>query len=630
MILNQFKRVMLNLLLVLLVYQAIRLCFYLVNHSFFQLNGVGEYFYLVWNSLRFDLSVLFIINSIYVVFGLLPFQFIHNKRYQSILNFWFLLSNVLAILFDIADIAYFPFQRKRMSSEVFNLIGRKSDFIDLLPSYIIQFWYVPFFIIGFVWLLIFLNKKINKISLCNNNQLINLFFIFKIITSWLLAFLAIRGGFQLKPILTFNALSVTSNDKVALVYNTPFSILHTLQEQQVPEINFYSEQEMDKFIRPYHVPIRNTSVKNCNIVLIVLESFGKSYTGISGRKSYTPFLDSIMANGLTFTNAFANANISATGIPAIIAGIPAFMEEPFATSPYGQNSIDALPKLLNKIGYSSSFYHGGTNGTMSFDLFAKNAGYDTYFGRNEYANDNDYDGSWGIWDEPYLQYVANELDKKSKPFFSTVFTLSSHEPFHLPTQYKQSELAKLNSIQRGVSYTDLALRHFFETASKKAWFANTLFVITPDHNYIACHDEQGYYNTGFGLYAIPVVFYKPNDTMLKGIDSNAFQQINIMPTVLDYINYPNRYFTFGRSAFDTLSIPFVFNYANNYNQFLFNEYLVTANDTNLNGIFYFKQDSLLKQNLLPNDSLKSALFPRFKAYKQFLNNSIRGNKQTAN
>jgi phosphoglycerol transferase MdoB-like AlkP superfamily enzyme len=628
MIPQQFKKVGLNLLLVMAFYQVIRFVFFIVNQSYFEVNGVGDYLWLMLHSLRFDVSVLFIINALYVFFGLLPLSIVCQKWYGKLLNFLFVLPNSIAFVFDMVDIAYFPFQRKRMSAEVFNLISRKSDFIDLLPNYVFQFWYVPLLVITCVGVFIYLNNRINKFFQIIDYQLLNIKNIILILSFWGLAFLAIRGGWQLKPILTFNALAVTSNANVALVYNTAFSLTHTLREQQLNELHFFSDKELAQWVQPIHLPNVNKKSNNCNVVIIILESVGKSYTQIGGRKSYSPCLDSIMQHGLTFTHAFANANISASGIPAILAGIPNFMEEPFATSPYGQNSIDALPRLLGNIGYSTSFFHGGTNGTMSFDLFAKNAGFQSYFGRNEYPNQHDFDGTWGIWDEPYLQYFANELERQTEPFFSTVFTLSSHAPFHLPSKYAHAEFSKFGDIQRVISYTDLSLKKFFQIAATKPWFKNTLFVITPDHNYVACHDDMGYYNNGFGLLSIPIVFYKPNEPKVKGTNNTIFQQINILPTVLDFVNYPKPYFAFGKSAFDTIRNSFVFHNANHFNQFLSDNYLLTASDTNLQAMYHFGNDSFLKHNLLPNDSLQNAYLPRFRAFQQLLHESIISNKHT--
>lgn len=628
MINTKYKKILLQLIGVVFFFQIVRLLFYSVNHSFFEINGIGEYLKHVLFSLRFDISTVFTINLLFIVFALLPFKFVENKFYQKILYSWFLFSNIIVFLFDISDIGYYPYVRKRMTIDVFNLLGRKSDFIDLLPSYIKEFWYVTLFVILFIVAFIVINNKINKKYNSSTS-----FSFFRQVGIWILSIgisiLAIRGGFQLKPILANSALLYTSSQNANLILNTPFSIIHSYElGQPLKPLNFYSENELKNYFQPIKNYSRNQKTIKPNIVIIILESFGKSYTGISGLKSYTPFLDSIMQNSLVFTEAFANGHTSAMGIPAVIAGIPSFMNADFVTSPYANNQIDAMPNLLKKIGYSTSFFHGGTNGTMSFDIFAKNAGFENYYGRTEYNNDKNFDGTWGIWDEPYLQYYANELGKQKQPFFSSIFTLSSHEPFGLPKDFKNDEIKNLKSIYRGVRYTDNALREFFKTASQKPWFKNTLFVFAADHNFLVCQDSLNYYNNGVGLYAIPIAFYKPNDVHLKGTNNQTFQQINIMPTVMDYIHYPTSFFTFGKSGFDTISKLYWYTTIDNNAHFMINDYVVTANDTNINGLYDFKNDSLLHSNLLTNDSLKNLTIPYFKAYKQWLHSALNNNEMS--
>ena len=72
---------------------------------------------------------------------------------------------------------------------------------------------------------------------------------------------------------------------------------------------------------------------------------------------------------------------------------------------------------------------------MNFNSYAKSAGYDLYYGRTEYNNEEDYDGQWGIWDEPFLMNMTKEISKIKEPFLTTVFTLSSHNPYKVPKKY---------------------------------------------------------------------------------------------------------------------------------------------------------------------------------------------------
>jgi phosphoglycerol transferase MdoB-like AlkP superfamily enzyme len=625
---NHFKRTALKIGLVLLIYQIIRFLFFILNFSYFNHVGLSDYIRLVFHSIRFDLSIVFAINLPFVFFALLPFEFTSRKWYQRILNAWFILSNTICFIFDLADIGYYPYVRKRMTADVFNLLGKKSDFIDLMPAYFREFWYVFLFIGILTFLFFLLTKKINQRTPLNRTSSVFLKRSVVLILTIGISILFIRGGLQLKPIQLFNALLVADNADVPLIVNTPFSILHSFEQKKLKPLSFFSETDLKKQINPIKNYSSNQPMDKMNVVMIILESFGKGYTGIGGRTSYTPFLDSLMSEGLVFSNAFANAYRSSDGIPACIAGIPHFMDEPFVTSTYATNKIDALPSLLKQEGYSSSFFHGGTNGTMSFDVFASHAGFDQYYGRSEYGNDADYDGTWGIWDQPFLHYFGNQLDQEKQPFFSIIFTLSSHEPFALPKGYQNSTIQAMHSIQRGVAYTDESLRTFFKSIENKKWYNNTLFVITADHNFLACKDSLNYYNQHLGLFSIPVLFYKPNDKSLKGTNTELFQQIDIMPTILNYMHYPNSFFAYGKSGFDTSTNAMAFCMIDNYNYTRVEEYVFTGYGNSIDAVYDFKQDSTLQHKMLERDSIIEKRISTYKAFKQLLINTIIDNKQS--
>jgi phosphoglycerol transferase MdoB-like AlkP superfamily enzyme len=349
-----------------------------------------------------------------------------------------------------------------------------------------------------------------------------------------------------------------------------------------------------------------------NVVVIILESFSKQFTGLGNRKSYTPFLDSLMKHAYVCTQAYANALHSAEGVPAVIAGIPSLMAEPITTSAYGTNKITALPGLLKQEGYTTAFYHGGTNGTMSFDVFAANAGFDRYYGREEYNNEKDYDGNWGIWDEPFLQYFANNLSQTKQPFFAAVFTLSSHEPFKVPEQYENVLPKGPLPIHQTVAYTDLALKKFFANASQQEWFRHTLFVITADHCALMTEDNRDFRNLGF--YEIPVIFYAPGDTSMHGTTDKIAQQVDILPSIMDYLGYKKPFFSFGNSIFDTSAKRFAVTELDNCYKWLMNGCLLKTNGLSVSEVYDFGKDYYCNDNLC--GKVQDTVSPYFKAYVQ--------------
>jgi phosphoglycerol transferase MdoB-like AlkP superfamily enzyme len=225
---------------------------------------------------------------------------------------------------------------------------------------------------------------------------------------------------------------------------------------------------------------------------------------------------------------------------------------------------------------------------------------------DEYANDEDYDGLWGIWDEEFLQFFARQLDTLGKPFLGVCFTLSSHHPFKLPSRYTGQFPSGKLPVHQTVAYTDMALRKFFETASSMPWFENTLFVITADHSTVAWSDQ---YNSAVGAFAIPIIFYSPGDR-LKKIYTPVTQQTDIMPSILDYLHFDQPFIAFGNSIFDESAQPFALNYLNELYQIIDeNNRLILFDGKTIRGIFDVSKTWTLGDNTAVRDPavMKSSL-----------------------
>lgn len=386
-----------------------------------------------------------------------------------------------------------------------------------------------------------------------------------------------------------------------------------------------TDVEAQKLYSPIRQLKTDSTFNQKNVVFIILESFSKEYMGYFNKgKGYTPFLDSLMQHSLVFENSYANGKRSAEGIPAILASIPTLMTEPYLTSVYGANTISSIASILKTKGYNSSFYHGGTNGTMGFKEFCSIAGFDKYYGRTEYNNEDDYDGNWGIWDEPYLQYFNQELSQKKEPFMSAVFTLSSHHPYLLPEKHKQKFKGGTIPIHACIEYTDYALQLFFKSAQKQKWYNNTLFVLTADHTGIS---EGIYYGNQIGMYTIPIVFFDPSQNKSEK-NYTLTQQLDILPTVLDYIHYPDSFFSFGKSVFDTTQSPMNIQFYNGFYQASNDSLLMVYDGNNAQTIFNYRKDSLLKQPLKQNNSSTLKLSNQLKAFIQTYTNCLLNNKTT--
>jgi phosphoglycerol transferase MdoB-like AlkP superfamily enzyme len=615
-----------RLSLLILLYSLCRIAFYLFNHTHFHSPGLISFLH----GIRFDLSVIFVINAPLIILHIVPSAIFKTRYYQFILKFFFYLLNLPALAFNLIDLVYFQYTLKRTTFDIFEYALISDDIFNLIPQFFKDFWFLVILLVVFIIIIEIFYKKTfvepkSGASMKFNGVLflksVGFFTFFS-----LLAVLSIRGGIQGKPIGVITAGKYSSAENIPLVLNTPFTIMKTIENQEIKPVNYFSDEEALALTSPYIQFSSDKDFNSKNVVILIMESFSSEYIGsISGRKSYTPFLDSIIGESYVFTNTYSNGKKSIEGIPAILASMPTWMNTPFITSSFSSNKINSLASILNKEGYHTSFFHGGNYGTMGFDDFCNIAGFKKYYGRQDYGTDKDFDGNWGVFDEPFLMYFADKLNENNQPFFSTIFTLSSHHPYTIPGHLHGKFDKGTLEIHESIQYADYALKKFFEKAAKQEWFKNTMFVITADHTGIS---NDPYYNTRLGLCRIPIIFYEPSGS-LSGRDDRVGQQSDIMPTILDHLGYKKPFFAFGQSLFDAQAEGSALNYISSIYQLIEGDYLLQHDGESPHALYNYKSDSLLHNNIAATeDSILNLMNKKLKAKIQVYNNSLIRNRLT--
>ena len=558
--------------------------------------------------MQFDLSALLYINSLYMAMQLIPFRFRSNNIYQTTARWLFVITNSIALIINCIDIPFFRFTNRRTTWSIFSEFSNESagSISKIIFSATIEYWYVVFFAIAAIACLWLLYRRPRKII---SGRRAGIFYYLAhsalLVIIVFYSVIGIRGGYgdYTRPITISNANKYVNNgNETAIVLNTPFCLIRSVHRTvfKIPEY-FDNEAAMTALFSPLHNSMPQDEFKPLNVVVLIVESLGKESTGFFNQelengtyRGFTPFLDSLFTQGLTFKYSYCNGTKSIDAMPSILSSIPMFIE-PFILTHYSTNDISSLADALKQKGYYSAFFHGAPNGSMGFEAYAKIAGFDDYFGYEKYNNDSDFDGTWAIWDEEFLQFFASEMGKMKQPFVTSVFTASSHHPFHLPEKYKGQFPEGKHPILQCIAYTDYSIRQFFLKMSQYEWYTNTLFVICADHTNIPLHDE---YFTGLGRYSIPILFYHP-DSGLKGlVDSIPVQQTDIMPSVLSYLNYDKPFFAYGQDIFTTKATDkFVINYDSGIYQLLQNNYVQQFDGEKTKAVYNYKTDLLLQNNL---------------------------------
>ena len=516
---------------------------------------------LLAGSLKFATASIFFLNTPFILMSLLPFRFREKSGYQKALFWIYGITNSLGLVaLNLSDVVYFRYAFKRITSEEMHFFRENDNTFDILFKALGENWYLVLLAAALIFLLVFVYKRIkyHPTELTNNWLYygVGTLILALAVPLWILG---IRGSTDKKafPISIGNAAYYTqSPQKAALVLSNPFCLFRTIGMRQLDAPVYFIEEELEELYSPYHHPnlTQPPVAAGKNVVIFVLESFSKEHSQylaphLNPNGGYTPFLDSLMQEGLVFTNAFANGMKSIEALPSIYASIPSY-RTPFALMPNVLTDLEALPRILARQGYSTHFFCGATRNQMGFEAFGTLCGIENFHNREDFEKLHPGKGNanvWGIWDMPFLQYVAEELNRQQTPFFTSVFTLSSHHPYDLPEEYAGKMPQGNTLVQPCVAYTDLSLRKFFETASKMPWYENTLFIFVADHvsPQIAAEETR----TARGNTAIIYFMFTP-DHSVKGRYESVTQQIDIMPTTLGLMGYNKPYFAFGRDVFN--------------------------------------------------------------------------------
>jgi arylsulfatase A-like enzyme len=591
--------------------------------------SLGQFLIMMKGGLLFDISAAVYINMPFILLEVIPFDFRYSRIYEKILRVLFFVTNGIAIAANCMDFVYYRFVFKRATADVFKTFENEEHLSKMFFKFLADYWPATI-LCFFIWfLMVFLYNKVKPVKPEPKSKiayyLINVVFI---PVALALVIGGARGGYRhsTRPITISNAARyVKSPHDVPIVLNTPFSILRTSGKKPLVRYHFFEKEKLDEIYNPHIVPDTTKPFIKDNVVIIILESFAREYIGslspeLEGGtyKGYTPFIDSLIKESLTFDVSIADGKKSIDAMPSILASVPS-LETPYIISHYANNQINGIASLLKIKGYYSAFFHGAPNGSMGFDSFARMAGFDSYFGLNEYPDKNDFDGIWGVWDEPFFHFFAQKLNGFQQPFLASIFSISSHHPFKVPEKYIGKFKKGPAPIVEVVGYTDFALKEFFKEISDKPWFRNTLFVITADHTNESIHKE---FQNDFGSYCIPIIFFKPGSD-LKGMKKRIAQQIDIMPTILHYLNYDKDYIAFGTNLLDDSHESFAFNTnGSNYHLYM-RDHILEMMDNKAMDLYNYRSDKYLESNLISKEpDLVNLMTEKMKAVIQSYNSRL--------
>lgn len=517
--------VVLNRIIYLLAFSLFcRIFFLLNNHDLLKgisLNSIVKASFL---GLGTDIITLIVINCLpFLCTILFPYTRLSEKLDYLI----FALCNLPFILISLIDVEYFRFTGQPLSISVLNI---KTDIRQQTISLVTYYWYIS---------LILLLISVVFIIFIPRQASFTRYFLHKITLILLLIF-----GSQ-----SISDLSVSSGIKENNIYkymlsNATLSLIRSSRTTEVKKISLLTDAEVAKYIRRDSSRHHFFHQKKQNVFIIICESLSSECLF----KGKTPFLDSLSQQGLSMKSFYANGRESIDAIPAILASVPKLSDNHFIQYVSHKTYPKTIGSFLKASGYKTMFFHGARDGSMGFKTFTRKAGYDEYFGMDTYPDKSKhFDGAWGIFDEYFLSYACQTVSKVHAPFHSVLFTLSSHNPYKLPSHFPLKKGEK-NEMHTSMRYADYSLKKFFREAEKTDWYQNTLFIITGDHTHLQTAE-------GKEAYQVPLIIFHPDkyesaQIKRKGNSLKIAQHIDILPSVLDFLNIEEKKaLPFGESLF---------------------------------------------------------------------------------
>lgn len=620
--LNEYKVLFYRIGLAYLFYMMARILFYFYNQNLIKIDSFVAFIKLCYHGLAFDTTTILYANSLFIILSVLPLLINTRKGFQKFLFYLYFTVNLIFYTANFIDFIYYKYTFNRSTRASLDTLQNESNKGSLFLNFLVNYWHVffLFFLMAFLWIYLYKKVKVkHHESKPNFKYFLASVFSFLLITALCIG--GIRGDFRksTRPINLLDASRfVTDASQADFVLNTPFAIIRTWNTNTFKKVNLVDKTTIDSLIVPIKHYKNNPKTKP-NVVILILESYAKEYISafnkdmnIRNYKGYSPFVDSLAQHSMIYTNGYANGYKSIHGMSSVIAGIPSF-KDAFTSSPYPKQKIESLVSVLKSDGYDTSFFHGAPNGSMGFLGFGNILGYDHYYGKNEYNNDADFDGVWGIWDEPFMQYFNKTISKKQQPFMATLFSVSSHEPYIVPDKYIGKFPKGDNPIHQCIGYTDFALKQFFNAAKKEKWYQNTIFVLVADHDNLIFYDD---YLKDQNFHTVPILFFSPNKKYV-GVNKDWAQQIDIYPTLLDMMGYDKPFRSWGRSLISEKKVPpFVMRYSSDHYQMMSGNYICTFDGEKAVG-FYKKEDKDLKNNLIGQRNAEMNLLEkRCKAFLQ--------------
>lgn len=378
-------------------------------------------------------------------------------------------------------------------------------------------------------------------------------------------FILIRSGLQTTPLnpsmAYFSSKPILNHAAVNTEWNLLSDFLHSRNSKTNPFERLNNEKAKE-LISPYiNIPSNPLSIlkhPNPNVVFIILESFTADLIeSLGGESNITPNFESLINNGLLFNNIYASSDRTDKGIIAIMSAFPSQATNSIIKNVNKLENLPGIGSELKNRGYHTSFFYGGESAFYNIRSYMLSHGIDDIIDLHNFPLKNSM-SKWGAYDHLVFEKQLSYLKNSEQPFFSTLLTLSNHEPFDLPTAPKFGSKSLANLFRSTAFYTDSVMHAYFKQAKKAEWYKNTLFIIIADHGHRLPKERWDINNPN--RYKIPLLFYGEvlkDDFKGKKVEIIG-NQTDLASTLLPQLGIDSKNFFWSRDLLDPYSAGFSF------------------------------------------------------------------------
>lgn len=430
-----------------------------------------------------------------------------------------------------------------------------------------------------------------------------------------LTFLLIRGGLRGSPITQSMAYFSKEQLLNQAAVNTEWNLLRSSLSERMASTNpyvYFESKKADQFVKDLYTVEKDSTIQilktsKPNIVLVIIESFTADLTQTLGTETgITPHFDSLMHKGILFDRVYASGNRTDKGIIASLAGFPTLASGSVVKWPEKMQKLPAISQSLYKNGYQTSFYYGGESEFDNYKAFILSHDYQRLIDKNNFKGTG-LQSTWGKYDETVFARQLTDMNSEKQPFFSTLLTLTNHEPYSLPGKAKFGNSDNVAKFKSTAYYTDSCINAYLNNAKKESWYQNTLFIFVADHGHVLPKQAHEIYSPE--RYHIPLLFYGEviKDEFKGRKFSNVGSQIDIAATLLAQLKIPSKEFIWSKNLLNPYTKPFAYFSWDNGMGFIDNQQCVTFDNVG----------KMILDNSNPKDKAKTAqLLDHAKSYLQ--------------